>query len=846
MKKKQMKKLVSTLTVASILGTSIVTPFNVLAETPVVKAAKSATAAIYVAPPTQNKVLETSPGPFLSMVRFDGKTITVDLKNCLKGYGVRIVLPDGTSRTFYHQYAAGVSQLVSVDVSNQNLRSSSSFFSTQGLYPTGLVYPNSYHTFYTAQYMGYQYDQSFGQKVYDLFQDGNLTTIGSGVTQAEIDAAKAAATNAPASPEKDRLVNLTNQAQTQFTNNAIAAEKAKQDAARTAVNGLFNNNTPTSNAIKSTTDQAAIDAAQALVNKVTDATVKASLQSDVNKAQGLLDAKNAAIAAEKAKQDAARTAINGLFNNNTPTSNAIKSTTDQAAIDAAQALVNKVTDATVKAGLQGDVDKAQDLLDAKTAAIAAEKAKQDAARTAVNELFNNNMPTSNAIKSTTNQAAIDAAQVLVNKVTDATVKAGLQNDVNKAQGLLDAKNAAIAAEKAKQDAARTAVNDLFNNNTPTSNAIKPVTDQAAIDAAQALVNKVTDATVKAGLQSDVDKAQGLLDAKNAAVAEKAKQDEARTAVNDLFNNNTPTSNAIKPATDQAAIDAAQALVDKVTDSTVKEALQADVDEAQSLLDDKNATKGTIRPNDYTIGTDKFITGSYTGDVAKVSLVRGFDEYTGATVKNGEFSFYTVGKAIKKTDKIYVVAYDKNGKELSRELVKFVVVTEGTITPIEMTIPGDNNITGTYTGDVARIEVSVNDGEFKKGGTVANGSFKFYSYGLVTKATDKVVVKAYDSAGKLLDTKTVKIKTTIPTTGTVTTTDYTLGTSNITGSYTGDVKSVKVTVGTTVYSGGTINSDGTFKFYVLDKIKSVTDTVSIAAYDKTGKLLDSKAITVLPK
>lgn len=100
----------------------------------------------------------------------------------------------------------------------------------------------------------------------------------------------------------------------------------------------------------------------------------------------------------------------------------------------------------------------------------------------------------------------------------------------------------------------------------------------------------------------------------------------------------------------------------------------------------------------------------------------------------------------------------------------------------MTIPGDNNITGTYTGDVSRIEVSVDDGEFKKGGTVVSGTFKFYSYGLVTK----------------------------------------------------------VTVGTTVYS------DGTFKLYILGKITSVTDTVSIAAYDKAGKLLDNKVLTVLPK
>ncbi|EUJ42259.1 pectate lyase-like adhesive domain-containing protein, partial [Listeria rocourtiae] len=50
-----------------------------------------------------------------------------------------------------------------------------------------------------------------------------------------------------------------------------------------------------------------------------------------------------------ADQDAARTAVDALFTDATKTG--IKATTDQAAIDAAQALVNKVQDPTVKSGL---------------------------------------------------------------------------------------------------------------------------------------------------------------------------------------------------------------------------------------------------------------------------------------------------------------------------------------------------------------------------------------------------------------------------------------------------------------------------------------------------------------
>ncbi|WAO22460.2 toxin Cry1Ac domain D-VI-related protein [Paenilisteria newyorkensis] len=908
MKNKKVKKLVSVLTIATVLGTSVVTPLNTMA-TPT-QAATSATAPKYVAPGYTTLYMSNINAYFPS-ASLDGNYLVIDMIKIHKGYGIDVLFPNGQKIQVYKQLASNVAETARIYVGNTNLQSAPyRVFYVDKINPNGTSYLSGKYSFQVDTSRFYKYDTNFGQAVYNLFTSSSLTTIGAEVTQADIDIAKNTAKNAVTSPEKTRLENLINQAQTQLTNNTTV----KETEARNAVNALFSNNDPKSDAIKATTDQAAIDVAQGLVNSVsnqtireelqkdlnkaqellnarhaaeleeaanksvkelfvndtvasnaiknatnqkaiddaqktidivTNGTVKDALQADLNKAQELLDARNAALEADKNQQVIADHLVKQLFVNNTPTSDAIKDATNQVKIDEAQEQVSLVKDPTVKATLQANLDRAQELLDLRNKTD--QSAKQAEAEKAVNELFTNNNPETGTIKDTTTQKTIDDAQKLIDEVTDATKKAELQASLDKAQELLDAKNAAIQAEKDRQVAAEKAVNELFTSNNPAIDKIKETTTQKAIDDAQKLVNTVTDAAKKAELQKNLDRAQELLDAKNAAIqAEKDRQVAAEKAVNELFTSNKPATDKIKETTTQKAIDGAQKLVNTVTDTAKKAELQKNLDRAQELLDAKNATTGKITPNDFTIGTDKFITGSYTGDVAKVSIVRGFDEYTGATVKNGEFSFYTVGKAIKKTDQIYVVAYDKNGKELSRELVKFVVVTEGKITPVEMTIPGDNNITGTYTGDVSRIEVSVNDGEFKKGGTVANGTFKFYSYGLVTKATDKVVVKAYDSAGKLLDTKTVKIKTTIPTAGTVTVADYTLGTSNITGVFTGDVKSLKVTVGTTVYSGGTINGDGTFKFYILGKIAFVTDTVSIAAYDKTDKFLDSKVITVLPK
>ncbi|MBC2160849.1 hypothetical protein HCB21_13775, partial [Listeria booriae] len=440
----------------------------------------------------------------------------------------------------------------------------------------------------------------------------------------------------------------------------------------------------------------------------------------------------------------------------------------------------------------------------------------------------------------------DAAQKLVDAVTDPVVKAALQKDLDRAQELLDARNAVDAAEKARQEAALKAVNELFNSDNPSTDAIKGSTTQDSIDAAQKLVDAVTDPAVKAELQKDLDRAQELLDARNAAAAEKARQEAALKAVNELFNSDKPSTDVIKDTTTQATIDAAQKLIDAVTDPAVKAALQKDLNRAQELLNERLATVGTITPVDFLIGGDKYVTGTFTGSVAKVSLLVNDKEYTGGTVKaDGTFTFYANDKNIKKTDEVFAVAYDKYGKELSRTKVKFVVVTTGKITPATYSLATDKNITGTYTEDVTKITVTVGDKVYK-GGTVANGTFTFYAFDKIKNTTDPVTIHAYDAAGKLLDTKTLKVVTGVPvvTKGSITPLEMAVpGDKNITGTYTDDVHYVVVTVNGVDYKGGTF-ADGEFKFYALDKISSANDVVTMAAYDKAGKLLDTKTIKLV--
>ncbi|MBC6316288.1 toxin Cry1Ac domain D-VI-related protein [Listeria grandensis] len=1053
MKKQQIKKLVSTLTVASIIGASVVTPFNVFANP--AQAAEGIQVAStpvyeYNGNKFQNVFLDlSSQNIYFPIVQITDDVLYIDMTLVWKNYGIRVILPNGQTFDRYKSLTKGTYDYYTVDLKALNggtiqLRT----LNPNGSYERAGI---STITLNTSGNTGVAIN-TYGQAVYNLFSDSTFTKLGTNVTQSDINAAKALAANVPNSTEKTNLTNLVNKAQSVLD----ADNKKKDDDARIAVNALFNNNSPSTDVIKPETTQGSINAAQALVNQVTDPTKKAqmqtdldrakellttrdvsqsesakqavankavkelfvndspasneikaatnqkaiddaqatinaivdpatksALQADLNKAQALLDARgsadqadkeqqavagylvnqlfkdntpktdaikdvttqakideaqiqvdlvkdpaaqvtlqrnlnraqtllnaknalnqaekdrqvaadnavnalftsnnpatdaikpttnqkaiddaqkvvnavtdpakqvelqvdldkaqsllDAAVAAEKAKQAVAEKAVNELFTNNSPLTGAIKPATDQKAIDDAQKVIDGVTDPAKKAALQVDLDKAQSLLDA---AVAAEKANKAVAEEAVNALFTSNKPTTNTIKPTTNQAKIDEAQELVDAVKNPTEQVALQANLDKAQALLDAVTDGAAAEKAKQEAATTAVNELFTNNLPTSNAIKPTTNQKAIDDAQKVVSAVTDPTKKAALQKDLDKAQSLLD----AAAEKAKQEAATKAVNELFTSNDPATNAVKPTTNQKAIDDAQKAVDAVTDTAKKAALQNNLNKAKELL--AAPTTGTVKPNEFTIG-DKYITGTYSGDVASISmLLNGEDnKFNGATLKNGEFSFYVNDKKIKKTDVVTMVAYDKSGKELSRQQVKYTAISAGTITPKEMTIPGDKNITGTYTGDVASITVDVKRGETVttyKGGTVGNGTFTYYSQDKIKASTDVVTVKAFDKDGKQLDTKVIKLKAAVvETKGAITPDTFTVGGKNITGTFTGDVKSLKVTVAGTLYTGGgTINTDGTFKFYVLGKTIVAGDVIEIQALDKTGKVLDTKTV-----
>ncbi|MBC1434913.1 carbohydrate-binding protein [Listeria rocourtiae] len=411
------------------------------------------------------------------------------------------------------------------------------------------------------------------------------------------------------------------------------------------------------------------------------------------------------------------------------------------------------------------------------------------------------------------QKNIDLARVKMPEMPNSLEKTRLVTLLNKAEKLLHSE-------------IYTAIHTLYADAQLTT--LKETTNQKEIDQVQALIAEISSPTLKKDLQAELDTVKSLL--------EQRVQAEANNALNDLFQDDH-----IKDTITQQTIDTVKPFINKVTDKEVRADFQRRLDEAQAQFNAKSTVIATLALTPFYIGVDKYVTGTYNGNVAKISFFQNGVESKNASLKNGEFSFYVQDKKIKKTDTILMVAYDQSGKETVRQELKIIAETVGKIEPATMLIPGDKYITGTYTGDIARMEVTVN-GVLYKGGTLSKGTFKFYSHDKITKPTDIVEVRVFDSNNKQLDKKKVSIKTPLITKGTIEITgEVVVGTKNMEGTYTGDVHYLVVTINGKSYKGGTINKDGTFKFYMLDKIKSPEGTITVEAFDKNGQLLNTKVI-----
>lgn len=265
------------------------------------------------------------------------------------------------------------------------------------------------------------------------------------------------------------------------------------------------------------------------------------------------------------------------------------------------------------------------------------------------------------------------------------------------------------------------------------------------------------------------------------------------------------------------------------------------DKNDKKLDEKTVKivsnySGTIKAYDYTVG-DEYIRGTYTGDVknAKV-IVNGKVLALGGSFSNGEFSYWVGKNSIKQGDSVLINGYDADGDVLSQNNKVTVIAAPaaaGTITPNKFTV-GQTQITGTYTGDVKKARLYVNDQLVSQGGTFSNGTFTYYVGQNAISKGSNVRLVAFSAEDKELDSKVVQVESN--TSGAMVADAYTVGDEYITGTYTGDVKKAKVIVNGTVLSLGGTFTNGRFSYWVgTSRIKS-GDSVLINGYDQNNSLL----------
>ncbi|MBC2369513.1 hypothetical protein HBP99_12780 [Listeria booriae] len=770
------KQVVSSLTIISILGASIATPFNVLSEAPV-EAAVLATAPKYTAPTTQTPYLtftKTNVSNYLPTISFNGVYLVVDITKLPKGYGLQTTLPDGTIDKQYSTTAAGVAQSISIYMTYQEF-SKNTTMNINVISPDGKIVEQNNAVLTAADFVGTFGTglQDFGQKVYNLYENTLFLHLAAGVTQADIDVAYAAAQNVVPSYERDRLMDLLDAMQWEFDDNNARALQKEFNTVNGAVSDLFVNNLQTSGAIKSTVTQSAIDAAKALVNKLTDSPQKTALLANVQLAQNLLTSTSTpapttpapttpapAPSATPTSNFVASNAVLGLFENNNPSTNALKSTTDQQAIDAVQKLVDGVADATVRANMQVDIERAKDLLKLKDTVADYSLVPNDAdiTSTAITGKVGKGV--------TTVRLAIDGVVKKTGTVnTDGTFSVATENFITQGSTV--------------EIVGYNGTSEVVRKTVKVSNNLKPLVPGA-----------------------------------NEALAKQM----ATNAVLDLFKDNEPNTNTLKPTTTQKTIDYVQSLINVVQDATVKANMQKDLDKAESIL---NASYN-LTANDTTLKTAN-ITGTVGNGITIVRLaVDGIVKKTGKVNTDGTYAIAT-DSLLTAGAKIEVIGY-----ESKTEMVRKTVTITNDEKPVleGMTVDSDS-IKGSVTAGSATIfRVSVNGVASKTGTIAADGKFQSSIGKQVAGTVVKIEIK--DSTGSY---STSRVASTIVT-GAATVKLTAPKLNKIEGNYiTGTAP--KGTESITVYEDGaavramnissmTSNQDGsfTFKVYVAPSASSV--------------------------
>ncbi len=664
-------------------------------------------------------------------------------------------------------------------------------------------------------------------------------------TQEQIDAAKAKVDALANSDAKTALLAKITTAQ-----NALNAEVEKENAATEAVNALFNGDTP-----KPENTQEQINAAKAKVDALTNETVKTALLAKITAAQQALDEATE----EAAKVQAATEAVNALFNGDTP-----KPENTQEQINAAKAKVDALKASETKTELLAKIQKAQEALE--------EKSKQT--------LTLNPYTLGDQYVTGTITGNIKKFQLIVNgqtyepgfKLKNGKLEVYVGNRVPEGttEFTLKAFNPAgtqVASQTVQVQAPSLSVDKFvlgseymtgsYQGNS--INKFRLTVDGKVYEPGFKLENGKFEVYIGSKItgSSKVIKIEALDKAGKTIVEQNVTVEAPQLTINEYIRGNeyltgTVAGEGVKKF--KLIINGQESFPGfKLTDGKfeiyVGNKVPANVNSIKVVGIDKtgqeivsqdvNVQNPELQPNEYLAGNE-YVTGTFTGQAIKKFklVVNGQENYPGFKITEGnKFEVYIGNKVPVGTTTFTLIGLDKSGQQLAS---KEITVQSPTLS-INEYVRGDEYMRGTFNGDGIKKFKLVVDGQESNPGFKITGEnqFEVYIGNKITADSKSIKLEGLDKSGNVLVSQEVSVSQPelVPN-------EYTRNSEYLTGTYKGDIRSIKLTVDNKEYKPGFKLKEGNqFEVYIGNKIPASANSFTIESLSFDGKQLVSVNVPV---
>ncbi|NBA28488.1 hypothetical protein GVK65_13320, partial [Enterococcus hirae] len=247
--------------------------------------------------------------------------------------------------------------------------------------------------------------------------------------------------------------------------------------------------------------------------------------------------------------------------------------------------------------------------------------------------------------------------------------------------------------------------------------------------------------------------------------------------------------------------------------------------------ENNPEKYGVTAENYILGSNT-INGTAKSGIARVKLFVNGQVVRQTTVENGKYSIWASDMVTSIGDKVEIIGMDANGVERSRVTVTIMnaPVEEMTLTVNEYTF-GENNITGTKSANVSKVQLFVN-GVMKRQASFDGNNFKVYAKDVIASANDKVEIVGLDKYGNEKRVL-VTIKEKEPEKIDLTANPYKLGDGFITGTVSDNVSYVTLNQGVNVLKRGEVKGSN-FSIWAQGIVTETLGSYTIVAHTVSGE------------